>query len=66
MALIVVFHLTSQKIKSLVGNAPMNIIVTMNAGENPAEFWVHDMKVGGGRIIGEACHYLDLMVYIWK
>lgn len=53
-----------QKIKSLVGNAPMNIIATMNAGKIVPEFWVHDMKVGGGRIIGEACHYLDLMVFL--
>ena len=53
-----------QKIKSLVGNAPMNIIATMNAGEIPANVWVHDMEIGGGRIIGEACHYLDLIVYL--
>ncbi len=53
-----------QKIKSLVGDAPMNIIATMNAGLIPPEVWVHDMAVGGGRIIGEACHYLDLMVYL--
>tara|TARA_R110002111_G_scaffold67236_4_gene109375 strand:+ start:9393 stop:11504 length:2112 start_codon:yes stop_codon:yes gene_type:complete len=54
----------TQKIKSLVGDTPMNIIATMNAGAIPPDVWVHDMKVGGGRIIGEACHYLDLMVYI--
>ncbi len=54
----------TQKIKSLVGDAPMNVIATMNAGAIPLEVWVHDMKVGGGRIIGEACHYLDLMVYL--
>jgi len=53
-----------QKIKSLVGDAPMNIIATMNAGAIPPEVWVHDMAVGGGRIIGEACHYLDLIVYL--
>ena len=53
-----------QKIKSLLGNSPMNIIATMNAGYIPPESWVHDLKVGGGRIIGEACHYLDLLVYI--
>lgn len=58
------FSLHTQKIKSLVGNAPMNIIATMNAGAIPPEVWVHDMAVGGGRIIGEACHYLDLMVYL--
>jgi predicted dehydrogenase/threonine dehydrogenase-like Zn-dependent dehydrogenase len=54
----------TQKIKSLVGDAPMNIIATMNAGMIPSDVWVHDMQVGGGRIIGEACHYLDLIVYL--
>ena len=54
----------TQKIKSLVGNAPMNIVATMNAGAIPPDVWVHDMAIGGGRIIGEACHYLDLIVYL--
>lgn len=54
----------TQKIKSLIGDAPMNIIATMNAGAIPPEVWVHDMAVGGGRIIGEACHYLDLIVFL--
>ena len=51
-------------IKKVVGNAPMNVIATMNAGAIPANVWVHDMKVGGGRIIGEACHYMDLITYL--
>lgn len=55
-----------QKAKQLVGGSdtPINIIATMNAGNIPPEVWVHDMKVGGGRIIGEACHYMDLMIYL--
>ncbi len=53
-----------QKIKELVGNAPMNVIATMNAGHIPADVWVHDMKVGGGRIIGEACHFIDLITFL--
>lgn len=53
-----------QKIKQIVGDAPMNVIATMNAGFIPANVWVHDMKVGGGRIIGEACHYIDLITYL--
>ncbi len=53
-----------QKIKSLIGNAPMNIVATMNAGAIPPDVWVHDMKIGGGRIVGEACHYIDLVVYL--
>lgn len=46
------------------GNTPMNIIATMNAGFIPANLWVHDMEVGGGRIIGEACHFIDLISYL--
>ncbi|HEY1062801.1 MAG TPA: bi-domain-containing oxidoreductase [Daejeonella sp.] len=53
-----------QRAKQLIGNAPMNIVATMNAGFIPPEVWVHDMKVGGGRIIGEACHFIDLMVFL--
>lgn len=53
-----------QKIKSLVGSAPMNIIATMNAGFIPPNSWVHDLHIGGGRIIGEACHYIDLICFI--
>ena len=52
------------KIKSTVADAQMNIVATMNAGNIPANVWVHDMLIGGGRIIGEACHYLDLMVFL--
>ena len=36
----------------------------MNAGSIPKEMWVHDMEVGGGRIIGEACHFIDLCSYL--
>jgi predicted dehydrogenase len=46
------------------GNTPMNIIATMNAGFIPQKVWVHDMEVGGGRIIGEACHFIDLCTYM--
>lgn len=54
------------KIKKALGEngGAMNIVATMNAGFIPSEVWVHDMQVGGGRIIGEACHYVDLMVYL--
>ena len=53
-----------QKAKQLTGNVPMNVIATMNAGNIPASVWVHDMKVGGGRIVGEACHYMDLITFL--
>ncbi len=53
-----------QKVKQLVGDSSMNVIATMNAGHIPANIWVHDMKTGGGRIIGEACHYMDLITFL--
>lgn len=54
----------SQKIKAVLGTLPMNIIATVNAGSLPPSAWVHDRKVGGGRIIGEACHFIDLITYL--
>jgi len=53
-----------QKVKQLVRDVPMNVIATMNAGHIPANSWVQDIKVGGGRIIGEACHYIDLITFL--
>jgi predicted dehydrogenase len=55
----------AQKAKSLLGDASadLNMIATMNAGFIPKDVWVHDMKTGGGRIVGEACHFIDLMQF---
>ena len=52
------------KLKQMIGDGPKNIIATMNAGFIPAEMWVHDLEIGGGRIIGEACHFIDLCSYL--
>ena len=54
------------KMKELIGNsvAPVNIVATVNAGAIPPDVWVHDPEVGGGRIIGEACHFIDLCSYL--
>lgn len=52
------------KLKQMIGDGPKNIIATMNAGFIPPEMWVHDMEVGGGRILGEACHFIDLCSYL--
>lgn len=52
------------KLKQLVGNGAKNIVATMNAGFISADMWVHDLEIGGGRIIGEACHFIDLCSYI--
>ena len=39
---------------------PMVVNYRVNAGVVPAESWLHDPEEGGGRIIGEACHFVDL------
>ena len=55
-----------QKIKRLLDakRSPKTFIMTMNAGEIPKAHWTQDAGVGGGRIIGEACHYIDLMRFL--
>lgn len=54
----------AQKIKSKVGSGKMSMIYRINAGSIPADSWIQDLTVGGGRIIGEACHFIDLMAYM--
>ncbi len=55
-----------QKMKSLLEpiSEPKCFIMTMNAGAIPGDHWTQDIEVGGGRIIGEACHFIDLMRFL--
>jgi len=39
---------------------PKTIILTINAGAIPGDHWTQNLAVGGGRIIGEGCHFIDL------
>jgi polar amino acid transport system substrate-binding protein len=41
--------------------APLSIVYRVNAGRIPREHWTQDPNEGGGRIIGEVCHFIDLM-----
>jgi predicted dehydrogenase/threonine dehydrogenase-like Zn-dependent dehydrogenase len=54
------------KIKSLLESvrAPRAMIYTVNAGAIPAAHWTQDPDVGGGRIVGEACHFVDLLRFL--
>ncbi len=54
------------KMKELLSSVkgPKTFIMTMNAGDIPADHWTQDPSIGGGRIIGEACHYIDLMRHL--
>lgn len=54
------------KMKDLLANhqSPKSLIITVNAGAIPEEHWVQDNIIGGGRIIGEGCHFIDLMRHL--
>jgi predicted dehydrogenase/threonine dehydrogenase-like Zn-dependent dehydrogenase len=43
---------------------PMSLVMTVNAGVIPAAHWTQDRNVGGGRILGEGCHFVDLLRYL--
>jgi predicted dehydrogenase/threonine dehydrogenase-like Zn-dependent dehydrogenase len=43
---------------------PKSVVVTVNAGYIPADHWTQDAAIGGGRIIGEACHFIDLVRFL--
>jgi len=53
-----------RRIKNMVGDGPMAMIYRVNARAIPADSWIQDAKIGGGRVIGEACHFIDLLTYI--
>ena len=55
-----------KKIKSLLSNInePKSFIMTINAGDIPKDHWTQDLDLGGGRIIGEACHFIDLLRFL--
>jgi predicted dehydrogenase/threonine dehydrogenase-like Zn-dependent dehydrogenase len=52
-----------QKIKQLLSTVSGSkaFIMTVNAGAIPAEHWTQEVEVGGGRLLGEACHFVDLL-----
>ena len=45
-------------------NEPMHIHYRINAGYLPLDHWTHDPEIGGGRIIGEACHFVDFITFL--
>lgn len=43
---------------------PLTMCYRVNAGYLPADHWVHDPEVGGGRLRGEVCHFIDFFHYL--
>jgi predicted dehydrogenase len=48
----------------LGGRGPLVMSIRVNAGRLPAGHWVHDPAVGGGRVVGEVCHFVDLAAFL--
>ncbi len=55
-----------KKIKALLDGVkgPKAFVMAVNAGAIPAGHWTQDPAVGGGRIVGEACHFIDLLRFL--
>jgi len=45
-------------------NGPMTIVYRVNAGQLASDHWAHDDDEGGGRILGEVCHFIDFVQYL--
>lgn len=58
------FSLLSTELKKRMGKGPMSMIYRINAGHIPGDTWIQDMEIGGGRIIGEACHFIDYLTWL--
>jgi polar amino acid transport system substrate-binding protein len=50
-------------LKKKLGDAPISMLYRINAGAVPADHWIHDPDIGGGRIVGEVCHFIDLLAF---
>jgi predicted dehydrogenase len=55
-----------QRLKDLLSTseAPLAMHYRVNAGVLPASHWLHDPDQGGGRIVGEVCHFIDLLTFL--
>jgi polar amino acid transport system substrate-binding protein len=53
-----------QRLKTVIKSVPLALNYRINAGLIPASHWTQDVEVGGGRIIGEVCHFIDLSIFL--
>lgn len=50
-------------LKARLGEGPLSMLYRVNAGAIPADHWIQDPEIGGGRIVGEVCHFIDLLTF---
>ena len=54
----------TKKIKKVIGSGPMSMIYRINAGSVSKDNWLQDLEIGGGRILGEVCHFIDYLTFL--
>ncbi len=56
----------AQKMQAFIGKRtePLAAHFRVNAGFIPLTHWLHDLEIGGGRIIGEGCHFIDFLTFL--
>lgn len=58
------FSPLTEWVKGKMKQGTMAMLYRINAGYVPADSWVQDQEIGGGRIIGEVCHFVDYLTYM--
>ncbi|MBD3176838.1 MAG: dehydrogenase, partial [Armatimonadia bacterium] len=57
-------HITEMRDRLQPLSGPKCMVMTVNAGAIPPGHWTQDPSIGGGRIIGEGCHFIDLLRFL--
>lgn len=52
------------ELKNRFGSGPFSMMYRINAGTIPKDSWIQDKETGGGRIVGEVCHFIDLLMWL--
>ena len=58
------FSPLTKKLKQYLGNNPMTMMYRVNAGSISSENWIQDLEIGGGRVLGEVCHFIDYLTFL--
>ncbi|NLF50722.1 MAG: Gfo/Idh/MocA family oxidoreductase [Leptolinea sp.] len=58
------FSPLAKRVKEEFGDGPMAMTYRINSGSIPADSWIQDMEIGGGRVIGEICHFVDFLTFL--
>ena len=58
------FSPLTRELKKSIGVGPMTMSYRINSGAIPRDSWIQDIQIGGGRIVGEVCHFIDYLTYL--